>query len=74
MMFFGKTGSSMGPWIDVAHIKSCSPRIYLSNEVSRASNGDRMPKLHPKEVDVPIYPNRAHSFGISSSRVRFLDV
>ena len=25
-------------------------------------------------VDVPIYPNKAHSFGASSPRVRFLDV
>ena len=32
-----------------------------------------MPKLHPWEVDVPIYPNGAHSFGASSPRVRFLD-
>jgi hypothetical protein len=38
------------------------------------SNGDRMPKLRPREVDVPIYPNGAHSFGASSPRVRFLDV
>ena len=33
-----------------------------------------MPNLHPREVDVPIYPNGAHSFGASSPRVRFLDV
>ena len=26
---------------------------------------DRMPKLRPREVDVPIYPNGAHSFGAS---------
>jgi hypothetical protein len=38
------------------------------------SNEDRMPKLHPREVDVPIYPNRAHSLGVSSPRVRSLDV
>jgi len=35
------------------------------------SNRHRMPKLQPREVDVPIYPNRAHSFGASSPRVNF---
>jgi hypothetical protein len=54
--------------------KSCSPRIDLSNEVWNASNGDRMPKLRPREVDVPTYPNGAHSLGVSSPRVRSLDV
>jgi hypothetical protein len=38
------------------------------------SNKDRMPKLHPREVDVPIYPNRAYSLGVSSPKVRYLDV
>jgi hypothetical protein len=38
------------------------------------SNGDRMPKLRPREVDVPTYPNGAHSLGVSSPRVRSLDV
>jgi hypothetical protein len=33
-----------------------------------------MPKLCPREVDVPTYPNRAHSLGVSSPRVRSLDV
>ena len=35
-----------------------------------------MPKLRPREVETPIYPNRTHSFGASSPRVRvrFLDV
>ena len=42
-------------------ISSCNPRIYLSNEVFYASNGDRMPKLRLREVDVPTYPNGAHS-------------
>jgi hypothetical protein len=54
--------------------KSCSPRIDISNKVWNASNEDRMPKLHPREVDVPTYPNGAHSLGVSSSRVRPLDV
>jgi hypothetical protein len=55
-------------------LKSCSPWIDLPNEVWKASNGDRMPKLRPREVDVPTYPNGAHSLGISSPRVRSLDV
>jgi hypothetical protein len=54
--------------------KICIPQIDISNEVWNASNGDRMPKLHPREVDVPTYPNSAHSLGVSSPRVRFLDV
>jgi len=28
------------------------------------SNRDHMPKLQPREVDVPIYPNRAHSLAL----------
>ena len=61
----------MGPWIDVAHTKSCTPRIDLSNEVWCMSNEDCMPKLRPREVETPIYPNEAHSFGASSPTVRF---
>jgi hypothetical protein len=74
MTFFEKTGSNMEVSSMCSHIKSCSPRIDLSNEVLSASNEDRMPKLHPREVDVPIYPNGAHSLGVSSPRVRSLDV
>jgi hypothetical protein len=37
-----------------------SPRIDLSNDVSYASNEDNMPKLQPREIDVPIYPDEAH--------------
>ena len=73
-MFFGKHGSKMGPWTDVAHIKFFIPRIDISNEVWFASNGDRMPKLRTREVETPIYPNGAHSFGASSPKVRVLDV
>ena len=66
----------MGPW---AHgpccpFKSCTPRTDLSNELLSASNIDRMPKLRPQEVEPPIYPNGAHSFGASSPTVRVLDV
>jgi len=55
-------------------VKIYIPLIYIYNEVSCTSNRDRMPKLGPQEVDVPIYPNGDHSFGASSPRVRFLDV
>jgi hypothetical protein len=41
-------------------VSSCSPRIDLSNDVSYASNEDSMPKLRPREIDVPIYPDGAH--------------
>ena len=51
-----------------------SSHIDLSNEVWYAPNKDRMPKLRPREVETPIYPNEAHSFGASSPKVRFLDV
>ena len=54
--------------------ETCSPRIDISNEVLSTSNKDHMPKLRPREVDVPIYPNGTHSFGASSPRVRLLDV
>ena len=73
-MFFRKIGSNMGPWTNFFHIKTSIPRIGLSNEVWCVSNEDRMPKLRPQEVETPIYPNGAHSFGASSPRVRFLDV
>ena len=73
-MFFGKARSNMYPWINFSHIKFFILQIYLSNEVWCASNGDRMPKLCPGEVDIPIYPNWAHSFGASSPRVMLLDV
>ena len=64
----------MGAWTNIYHIKRCSPQIDIYNEVWCTSNGDRMPKLRPREVETPIYPNEAHSFGTSSPRVRFLDV
>ena len=56
-MFFGKMGGNMG------HIKFFSPQIDLFNEILSASNGYRMPKLRPREVETPIYPNGTHSFG-----------
>jgi len=58
-VFWGIRGQhgSVG-WIDVAHPDNDSARIYLSNELLYVSNIDRMPKLRPREVDVPIYPKR----------------
>ena len=38
------------------HPKRCGPRIDLSNELLSMSNGDRMPKLRPREVEALIYP------------------
>ena len=54
-------------WNDI-HGRSFIPRIEISNDVSRASNGDSRPNLRPWEVETPIYPNEAHSFGASSPR------
>jgi len=48
-------------WTGVARSNNDSARIDLSNELLYASNGDRMPKLRPREIDVPIYPNGAHN-------------
>ena len=62
-MFFGKNVS----------LEGSSPQIDISNEVWYASNGDRMPKLRPWEVETAIYLNGAHSFGTSSPTVRVLD-
>ena len=45
-------------WTGVAHSNNDSARIDLSNELLYASNRDRMPKLRPREIDVPIYPKR----------------
>jgi hypothetical protein len=72
-MFFEKTGSNMDHRSCFSP-KSCSSRIDLSNELSSAPNGDRMPKLCPWEVDVSTTPIGAHKpFGFSSSGVRVLD-
>jgi hypothetical protein len=53
--------------------KMCIPRIYISNELSRASNIDCMQNLHPWEVDIPTTPiGDCKPFGVSSSRIRVL--
>ena len=69
---FWENGEQHGSMDRCFSFQIFSPRIDLSNEVWYASNGDRMPKLRPWEVETPIYPNGAHSFGASSPRVRFL--
>ena len=43
-------------WTGVARSNNDSARIDLSNELLYVSNGDHMPKLRPREVDVPTYP------------------
>jgi hypothetical protein len=74
-MFFWVCFSYKLPPTMLFFLERCRPRIDLSNELSRALNGDRMQKLRPREVDVLTYPNGAHmNFGASSPRVRFLDV
>ena len=55
-------------------LKICSPQIDISNELLSTSNEDHMPKLRPREVETPIYPNGAHSFGASSPSIRVLYV
>ena len=73
-MFFEKTGSNMDHRSRCSP-KSCSSRIYLSNELLSTPNEDRMKKLHPWEVDVSTTPIGAqNTFGVSSSKVRVLEV
>jgi hypothetical protein len=53
----------------------CTPQLYLYDEVLSTQNGDHMPELHLREVDVSTTPIKAHKpFVVSSSRVRVLDV
>ena len=75
-MFFGHHFFGEYDYISklIFMVNSCSPWIYLSNDVSCASNGNSMSKLRPQEIDVPIYPKGAHIFDVSSPRVRILDV
>jgi hypothetical protein len=61
-MFFGHQTSGEKDFISqsIFVVSNCSPRIDISNDVSCVSNGDSMPKLRPREIDVPIYPDGAH--------------
>ena len=67
---FWENGEQHGSMDRCFSFKNCTPRIDLSNELLITSNEDRMPKLRPREVEPPIYPNGAHSFGASSPTVR----
>ena len=71
---FWENGEQHGSMDRCCSFQICIPRIDISNEVWYASNGDCMPKLHPQEVESPIYPNEAHSFGASSPRVIIFNV
>ena len=71
---FWENGGQHGSMDQCCPFQNCTPRIDLSNELLSASNGDRMPKLRPREVEPPIYLNGTHSFGASSPTVRVLDV
>ena len=61
----------MGPWNGPMFPV---PTMIVLEQRSYASNGDRMPKLRPREIDVPIYPKRGPQFSVSSSRGRFWNV
>jgi hypothetical protein len=56
-------------------VETCTSRIYLYNGISNAPNGDHMQNLRPQGVGISTTPIGAHkSFGVSSPRVRVLDV
>jgi len=55
MTFFGESKGKMDPW-NGPMLPVPTMIVDLSNELLYASNGDRMPKLRPREIDVPIYP------------------
>ena len=59
--FFWENREQHGSMDECFSSKSCSSWVDISNEILCVSNGGRMPKLQPWEVDVPIYPNGAHS-------------
>ena len=71
---FWENGEQHGSMDRCCSFKNYTTRTDLSNELLSASNGDRMPKLRPREVEPPIYLNGTHSFGASSPTVRVLDV
>jgi hypothetical protein len=48
-----------------------SPRKEISNDVSYASNGDSMPKLQAREIDVPNYLDRGHILAFHILRLGF---
>jgi len=59
----------------LAIAKSFTSWLDLSNNILSAPNRNRRKKLRPREVDVSTTPIKAHKpFGVSTSRVRVLDV
>jgi hypothetical protein len=53
----------------------CTPRLDHFDEVPSTPKNDCMKKLCPREVDISTNHIGAHKpFGLSSSRVRVLDV
>jgi hypothetical protein len=57
----------------VCTFNHCVPWWYLSNGLLRAPNIDHMQKIHPREVDIPLYHLRVHNtICVSSSRVIFM--
>jgi hypothetical protein len=62
MTFFGHQTFDEYKFVpnSIFSISSCIPQMDLSNDVLCASNGDSIRKLQPREIDVPIYPYKAH--------------
>jgi len=59
----------------IRSFKMCTTWLDLSDEVLSAPKRDHMQKLHPRKFDMSTTPVGAHKpFGVSSSRVRVLDV
>ena len=48
---FLENGEQHGSIDQYFSFKSCTPRTDISNELSSASNGDQMPKLHLRELN-----------------------
>jgi hypothetical protein len=60
---------------DIGLFIMCTSHLDLSYRLLIAQNRDHMQNLCPQEVDISTNNIRAHKpLGISSSRVRFLDV
>ena len=72
-IFFGhRLGKKSDSYAIALLIFQCTPRRDLSNGPSNDPNGDRMRKLCPREVGLPIYHFGVNkTVGVSSSRVVF---
>ena len=58
---FWENGEQHGSMDRCCSFKSCT-QIDISNELLSAPNGDRVPKLRPRELKPPIYPNGCPQF------------